>query len=547
MRAALQYNFQGAKRTLTTAFNLERWNYYLKDYNDIIVTAFLQYGWPINHSADQLPRSKLQNHPSARENPALLRDYIAKELQYKAVIGPFQCNPFSTDCVISPLQSVAKRDSSVPRVVHDLSFPPGQSVNHGIARDEYLNQPFHLRLPGVDRLVEVINLKGPGCLVFKKGLKRAYRQIPVDPHDYHLLGMCIEGQFYFHTVMPFGLRSATLACQRTTKAVSYILNEEGILVDVYIDDFYGADTPELAEHSFDRMTQLFLELGLQSWPDKDTPPTHEMTCLGVCVNTLNMTLTVPDFRLEELQDLLSLWLHKTHFSKRELQQLLGKLAFVTACVRPGRAFSCRLINALRSCFARPRHQQYPVSAAIRGDLVWWKHFLQHYNGVSVIPTNVPVSNPDLFACDACLGACGAVCFGEFFHAPFPPFIASQNLNINQLELLTILVSLKLWQDRLRGCTIEILTDNKVSVYALTYQRSSDHFMQCCLREIWLLLALNNIHLFAHHICGKTNVLADSLSRYHLAGTYAAYVEHAVTSLDLRQVFPDDSMFAFTAY
>ena len=233
---------------------------------------------------------------------------------------------------------MAKRDSSVPRVVHDLSFPPRQSVNDGIARDEYLSQPFHLRLPGVGRLVE-----------------------------------------------------------------------EGILVDVYIDDFYGAETQEQAEHSFDHMTQLFLELGLSSSPDKDTLPTHEMTCLGVCVNTLNMTLTVPDFHLEELQDLLSSWLNKAPFSKRELQQL---------------------------------QQQYPVSDAICGDLVWWKHFLQHYNGVSI-----PIYS------HACLGACGAVCFGEFFHAPFPPFIASQNLNINQLELLTILVSLKLLQDRLRGCTI----------------------------------------------------------------------------------------------
>ena len=138
--------------------------------------------------------------------------------------------------------------------------------------------------------MEFINCKGPGWLVFKKDLKRAYRQIPVDPHDYHLRGMCIEGQFYFHTVMPFGLRSATLAYQRTTKAVSYILNEEGILVNVYIDDFYGAETQELADLSFDRMTQLFSELGLQSSPDKDTPPAHEMTCLGVCINTLNMTL-----------------------------------------------------------------------------------------------------------------------------------------------------------------------------------------------------------------------------------------------------------------
>ena len=95
--------------------------------------------------------------------------------------------------------------------------------------------------------------------------------------------------------MPFGLCSTTLDCQQTTKAVTYILNEEGILVDVYIDDFYGAETQEPAKHSLDRMTQLFLELGLQSSTDKDTPPTHEMTCLGVSANTLNMTLTVPDF------------------------------------------------------------------------------------------------------------------------------------------------------------------------------------------------------------------------------------------------------------
>ena len=117
---------------MTTTFNLERWNFYLKDFNDVIVTAFLQYGWPISHSADQLPRSTLQNHPSACQHPSLVRDYIAQELKYKVVIGPLQCNPFSTDCVISPLQRVAKRESSVPRVVHNLNFPPQQSVNDGI-------------------------------------------------------------------------------------------------------------------------------------------------------------------------------------------------------------------------------------------------------------------------------------------------------------------------------------------------------------------------------------------------------------------------------
>ena len=148
--------------------------------------------------------------------------------------------------------------------------------------DEYLNEPFKLRLPGIDRLTEFINLKGPGCLAFKKGLKRAYQQIPVDPHDYHLLSFSMDGQFYFHTVMPFGLRSATLACQRTTKAVAHILNQEGILVDVYIDDLYGAETTDLATQSFHRMTHLFSEVGLQSSPAKDTPPTHNDLFRNIC-------------------------------------------------------------------------------------------------------------------------------------------------------------------------------------------------------------------------------------------------------------------------
>ena len=94
-------------------------------------------------------------------------------------------------------------------------------------------------------------------LVFKKDLKCAYRQIPVDPHDYHLLGLTVANDFYFHTRLPFGLRSATMACQRTTKAVAHILHELGLSIDVYIDDFYGAETPELAEASFLRMSHLF--------------------------------------------------------------------------------------------------------------------------------------------------------------------------------------------------------------------------------------------------------------------------------------------------
>ncbi|KAL9959290.1 hypothetical protein ACROYT_G032601, partial [Oculina patagonica] len=147
--------------------------------------------------------------------------------------------------------------------------------------------------------------------------------------------------------LPFGLRSATIACQRTTKAAAFILNNHGIMADVYIDDFYGAAQPTSSHHAFACMNRLFSELGLQASPEKDTPPSCEMTCLGVQINTASMVLTVPQFRLQDLQAELSSWSHKTSCTRKDLQRLLGKLAFVTSCVRPGRAFMCRLINTLK--------------------------------------------------------------------------------------------------------------------------------------------------------------------------------------------------------
>ena len=93
--------------------------------------------------------------------------------------------------------------------------------------------------------------------------------MPLDPKDVPLLGFVVNNQLYFHTRFPFGLRSATMVCQRVTKAVIHILTTEGYLADVYIDDFYGVDLAELAGVAFQRMTELFDELGLEASPAKD--------------------------------------------------------------------------------------------------------------------------------------------------------------------------------------------------------------------------------------------------------------------------------------
>ena len=106
-----------------------------------------------------------------------------------------------------------------------------------------------------------------------------FRQIPLDPKDIPLLGFVVNNQLYFHMLFPFGLRSAIMVCHRVTKAVIHILNTEGYLADVYIDDFYGIEIPELAGVAFNRMTELFEELGLEASPAKDHYQTPKCLCL----------------------------------------------------------------------------------------------------------------------------------------------------------------------------------------------------------------------------------------------------------------------------
>ena len=75
---------------------------------------------------------------------------------------------------------------------------------------------FKLEYPKVDDLVDLIRLKGKGCALFKCDLKRAYRQILVCPGDYNLLGYMWRCFMYVDRVLPMGLRSAALICQRLT-------------------------------------------------------------------------------------------------------------------------------------------------------------------------------------------------------------------------------------------------------------------------------------------------------------------------------------------
>ena len=106
-----------------------------------------------------------------------------------------------------------EKGSDERRIIMDLSFPPHNSVNSQIEKEIYLGENIDLKYPSVDALCEKIVELGPGCHLFKRELKRAYRQIPIFPGDYHKVGFRWKGKTYMDWVLGAGLRSAAYICQ----------------------------------------------------------------------------------------------------------------------------------------------------------------------------------------------------------------------------------------------------------------------------------------------------------------------------------------------
>ena len=519
VNASNHYNFQLCRIPLPNSkLKFSVWYTKLHDYSDKVICDYLQFGFPIDFdNSIQLKSDIGRNHKGAREFPEFINSYFDRECSQLRIAGPFHNNPLSVPLVISPLNSVPKSESEERRVIVDLSWPHGHAVNNGISKDMYLNEPINLRYASVEEVCNMVLSIGAGAVIYKRDLKQAYRQIPVDPSDYQYLGYKWGDMMFFDTVLAMGQRNAAMACSRTTRAVMYLHNKDGFHGTSYLDDLIGVSPPNNGQTAFESLGVLLDELGLVENCKKACPPSVIQTVLGVQIDTVALTIAVTPDRMVELLELFQTWENKRNASKHDLQSLIGKLCFVTKCVRQSRIFLNRMLDTLRVC----KRGSIDLSASFRKDIAWWKKFIHEFNGVSFIPSPI-WSEPDVyFSTDSCLRGCGGIAHDEYFHSSYPEFILKQDLPIHQLELLAVLVGVRLWGKRYAGQKIQIFCDNESAVTVINSSRTKDKFMATCLRELWLNVCCHEFELRAVHLPGEENRLADWLSRWEVDKIYSS--------------------------
>ena len=130
-------------------------------------------------------------------------EYLSEEVAQHRVAGPFHISAVPK-IHISRFGVIPKNHKLDKwRLIVDLSYPTGHSVNDGI--------PTHLcRLTyiTVDTAIEHILTLGASTWLAKIDIRNAFRLLPVHPADHHMLGMRWNNQIYIDTCLLFGLRSA---------------------------------------------------------------------------------------------------------------------------------------------------------------------------------------------------------------------------------------------------------------------------------------------------------------------------------------------------
>ena len=184
-------NYHMTKIPIQSGLNVEAWEHHLRDYADKRVTQYIKFGYPLSlKNAHKLCNKEVTNHFSARQYPTQVQDYIDKESKLGALLGPvnnidhYHCSPLLT----------RPKDTDKRRVILNLSYPYGQSVNDHVHKEEYDSNPFILKFPTIDDIVRDIKNAEGDTILFKVDVACAFRNLRVDPADDLKLGISWGGR-----------------------------------------------------------------------------------------------------------------------------------------------------------------------------------------------------------------------------------------------------------------------------------------------------------------------------------------------------------------
>ena len=278
-------------------------------------------GFKINYQGPRIT-STAPNLGSAHENPDVVDEKLPKERELGRIAGPFVSPPPPpppplASLRISPLGVISKKTPGEFRIIHQLSYPEGASINDSIPP-----QFATVKYASVGDAISLIQRQGKGCAMAKTDVRSAFRIVPVHPSDYPLLGFQWKYKWYYDKTLPMGCSSSYQMFEDLSTAMERVAKNKLQIPDILhiLDDFLIIDKSlDTCGAILNRFLQFCHELGVPMAEEKTVGPAHVLT------------FARPGFLERRLRN-------AERFTLKEFQSFIGLLNFPCSITKLDRVF-----------------------------------------------------------------------------------------------------------------------------------------------------------------------------------------------------------------
>ena len=394
----------------------------------------------------------------------------------------------------------------------------------------------HFKMESVS---DVINLVHPNCFFMSVDFKDAYFSVHAKPNDRKWLKFMWKGHPFQFTCLPQGLTSAPRIFTKLLKPILSHLRKLGIAILCYIDDciFIASTVAELC-NNVTYALQLFDSLGLTINVQKSVlTPTQEIEFLGIVLNSVSMTATLPVRRRERIKQ-QGKFLLREGITLRDLAIFIG-LAVASTPAVPLAPLKYKYLEIIRNKELARSHGNYDVSVFLDDhakDLIkWWIHHIDSQS--NSLLTSPPFL--ELYT-DASLTGWGAA----FGNSKTGGHWAEQEIShINYLELKAILMGLQSLCDHCVDVHIRLRSDNTTAVACINRCGSTKPKLNDITEKIFAWAQSRGIILSSEYVSSIHNVVADKESRVKNLDTEWMLAPHIFRKLCEVFYTPDMDLFA----
>ncbi|ETP40653.1 hypothetical protein F442_12058 [Phytophthora nicotianae P10297] len=343
---------------------------------------------------DGFPR----NHPSAVERINVLRRNIRKEQDlWRCLVVDADIITIWPEIFISPFGVVDKGEgdpSTTGRVIHDLSSPDGESVNHLTDRSTVTDVTFE-HCSSIAREISKCTRQNPGAdvKVMAGDIASAYRNACTHSACVFACAGHIpeDNAIIIDLSAAFGWAGLAGTYSVLGGAVAFIhgsstdaAHPDGYYNYHWVDDHVNV-TADIGSCCADVERSLRFAMAAVMGPsavneDKFSPWCTRQKVLGLIFDTSPATVAMPASKTTKARNMIANALQSDKLSRSKFRSLLGSLRHVATCIRPARSFRQRLREGEQRLH---RYANVRISPPMRDDLLWWRYILHNplLNGV----------------------------------------------------------------------------------------------------------------------------------------------------------------------